>query len=232
MTRLSEAFEAAGYVAQPTDRERLEAMMREAIRAGSGIAEPSIEHFIAKLLSENDFGLAWELGRDYREGAMARLFRELLPQVRAEKRPGSRDHFLYDAQRPLVSQTGAPPMGAPEAPPPSGEGERRPSGKLQGDNLPTHPVQSHTWMSQRLPNSERLLNRRDYLTIVQCNGKPICACSLRELAQAAQRLGREARFIQLLLDNLDYVSDRDRLLGEFYDIEQAEVLWRQAEAVH
>lgn len=83
---MAQAFVDAGYMASKTPAERLTAIMRDAIAAGGGRADPSRDHFIAALQREDDRAdLLWELFAPVRAAMIGRLFTETLIEMRAER---------------------------------------------------------------------------------------------------------------------------------------------------
>jgi hypothetical protein len=83
-TAMRDAFEKAGFKPPESAANALKWMMREAIAAGGGKADPSRDYFIAALSSANDPALLWELFAPVRVAVIGRLFTETLIEMRGE----------------------------------------------------------------------------------------------------------------------------------------------------
>jgi len=174
MTAMAAAFVKAGFSQAETVPAQLKRMMREAISAGGGKADPSRDHFIVALSKANDPALLWELFASVRMAVIGNLFTETLIQMRAEG-------ALKDA---ASSATHAAAGAKPREP--QGHGATSPAAA---------PPQRPSRL--RYESTEKVA-RLSILRTFKINGQPLADVTGAEAREWLKKHQRDGRFVALV----------------------------------
>jgi hypothetical protein len=215
-TVLAEAFAHAGYRPPITHRERLRAMMRDAIRAGSGKGAASRDWFVAALVREEDPALLWELFAEVRGSVIAALFTETISEMRAaddakrERDAGKASDAVPRGQAQFAEPATAPAAGAIIGVPQG----RSPVAPAAGAQQPSR---------LRYEASERTA-RASVLRWFKISGKPIGDATGAEARAWLKHHQRDGRFVDLLC----YSVPDEITIGAMIPEDEADRLYKLA----
>ncbi len=218
MTVMAEALSRAGYRKPEDAAARLRRMMREAIAAGGGRAEPSIDHFTAALARADEAALLWEMFAAVRRPVIAALFSEILSEMRGAQPPRDADDTAGTAspqgplQHAVSSATNAAAGAVPRAP--EGRSQNAPAA------APIRPPLRVDYAAR-----ERIARLSILQTFRRVGGMPLAEVTGGEARQWLRSHERDGRFVRLVSDQ---VPDEIRI-GAMIPEEEADRLYRLAE---
>lgn len=221
-TAMTLAFEVAGWQGEATAKDRLRAMMQEAIeKGGAGRPDRAKEYFLAALAKANDATLVWQLFPVPEQTTAIRLLFEEVKNTQ----PKLKDVVEGEASRSVPE--GRLPVAAPSAA--EVAGVRAADAVPQGQRI-IAPAPAAKLPAISHAARDRVARLSILQTFRQINGRPLAEVTGQEMRGWLKNHRRDGHFIGLL-DQSVVIPD-DVKVGAIVPPDVADRCFETATAMH